>query len=83
MIGTRTVLLTRLFETLSGWSSMFRLHGFYHDVFERVYLKTKKGPGQTYVFGNFKGSRLFVHLTELFSCILFEKNIRKMIVNRI
>ena len=63
---------------------MFRLHGLYHDVFERVYLKTKKGPGQTYVFGNFKGSRLFVHLTELFSCILFEKNIRKMIVvNRI
>ena len=81
--GKRRV--TRLLEILFGSSSSFRLHELYHDVSERIYLKTKKGPGYTYVFRNciFKGSPLFGHLTELLSCILFGKNIGRMIVNRI
>ena len=65
------------------WSSMLRLHALYHDVFGRIYLKTKKGFGYTYFFRNciFKGSPLCGHLTELLSCILFGKNIGRMIVN--
>ena len=67
--------LTRLLEILFGWSSTFRLHALYHDVFGRIYLKTKKGPGYTYVFRNciYKGSPIFGHLTILLSCILFGK----------
>ena len=39
--------LTRSLETLFGWSSMLQLHGFYHDMIGRIYLKTRKGPGYT------------------------------------
>ena len=69
--------LIRLLEILFGWSSTFRLRALYHDVFGRIYLKTKKGPGYTYVIRNytFKGSPLFRHLTGLLNCILFGKNI--------
>ena len=76
--------LTKLLEILFGWSSTFRLHALYHDVFRRIYLKTKKGPGYTYIFRNciFKGSPLFRHLTELLSCILFGKKMENIIVNR-
>ena len=51
--GHSTKLLKKLFE----WCSTFRLHALYHDVFGRIYLKTKKGAGHTYVFRNciFKG----------------------------
>ena len=77
--------LTRLLETLFGWSSTLQLHALYHDVFGKTYLKTKKGPGYTYVLRNciFKGSPLFGHLKVLLSYILFEKNTERMIVNRI
>ena len=83
LIGPRNGCLTRLLETLFRWSSMLRLHALYHDVFGRIYLKTKKGFGYTYFFRNciFKGSPLFGHLTGLLSCILFGKNIGRMIVN--
>ena len=49
---------------LFGWSSTLRLHALYRDAFGRIYLKTKKGPGYTYVFRNyiFNGSNLFGHL---------------------
>ena len=69
--------LIRLLEILFGWSSTFRLRALYHDVFGRIYLKTKKGPGYAYVIRNctFKGSPLFRHLTGLLSCIFFGKNI--------
>ena len=78
LIGPGNGHLTKLLEILFGWSSTFQLHALYHDVFGRIYLKTKKGPG--YIF---KGSPLFGHLTGLLSCILFGKNIGRMIVNRI
>ena len=63
---------------------MSLFHAFYHDVFGRIYLKTKKEPGYTYVFRNciFKGSPLSAHLTGLLSCILFGKNIGRMTVNK-
>ena len=78
LIGPGNGRLTRLLETLFGWSSMFRLYALYHDVFERLYLKTKKVP--SYIF---KGSPLFGHLTGLLSCILFGQYIGRMIVNKI
>ena len=85
LIGPGNGCLKRLLETLFGWSRTLRLHALYHDVFGRIGLKTKEGPGYTYVFRNciFKGSPLFEHLTGLLSCILFGKNIGRMIVNRI
>ena len=81
LIGPGSGRLTRLLEMLFGWCSTFRLHALYHDVFGRIYLKAKEVPGYTYVFRNciFKGSPLFGHLTGLLSCILFGKNIRRMI----
>ena len=51
-IGPRNGSLTSLLETLFGWSNTFQLHALYHDVFGRIYLKTKKGPSYTHVFGN-------------------------------
>ena len=77
--------LTMLLETLFGWSSTFQLHVLYHDVFGRIYLKIKKGPGYTYVFRKciFKGSPLFGHWTGLLNGILFGKNIGRMIINKI
>ena len=45
LIGPGNGRLTKLLEILLGWSSTFRLHALYHDVFGRIYLKTKKGPG--------------------------------------
>ena len=85
LIGTGNGCLTRSLETLFRWSSTFRLHALYHDVFGRIYLKTMKGPRYTYVFRNckFNGSPLFAHLTGPLSCILFGKNIGRMTVNRI
>ena len=82
LIGPRNGRLSRLLETLFGWSSTFPLHALLHDVFGRIYLKLKKGPGYTYVFRNciFKGSP---HLTRPLSCILFRKNIGRIIVNKI
>ena len=76
--------LTRLLKTLFGWSSTFQLHPLYHDVLGRIYLKINKWPSDTYVLRNyvFKGSPLFQHLTGLLSCILFGKNIGRMIVNQ-
>ena len=58
LIGPGNGCLTRLLETLFGWSSTLRLHALYHDVFGRIYLKKKEGPGYTYVFRNciFKGN---------------------------
>ena len=44
--------LTRVLETLFGWSSTFQLHPLYHNVFGKIYLKTRKKPGYTYVFTN-------------------------------
>ena len=52
LIGPGNRLLTRLLETLFRWSITFRLHALYHDVFGRIYLKTKKEPGYTLVFRN-------------------------------
>ena len=77
--------LTKLLETLFGWSSTLSLHTLYCDVFGRIYLKTKKGPSFTNVFRNciFKGSPLSGHLIGLLSCILFGKNIGGVIVNKI
>ena len=85
LIGPGNGRLTRLLETLFEWSSTFRLYALYHDVFERLYLKTKKVPSYIYVFKNciFKGSPLFGHLTGLLSCILFGQYIGRMIVNKI
>ena len=50
-----------------------------------ILLKTKKGPGYTYVFRDciFKVSPLLGHLTGLLTCNLFGKNIGRMIVNKI
>ena len=48
LIGPGNGRLTRLLEILFGWSSVFRLHALYHDVFGRIYLKTKKRPGYTW-----------------------------------
>ena len=76
----RNGYLTRLLETLFGWSSTLRLQALYHDVFERIYLKTKKGPFYNYVC---TGSPLFGHLTGLLSCILSGKNSGRIIVNSI
>ena len=61
------------------------LHALYHLVFGRIYVKTKKGLGYNYVFRNciFKGSPLLGHLIGLLNCILFGKNIGRMIVNKI
>ena len=80
LIGPRKGCLTRLLETLFGWSSTLRLHALYHDVFGRIYLKKKKGPGCTYVFRNcvFKRSPLFGHLTGILSCILFWTNVGRI-----
>ena len=85
LIGPGNGTLTKLLEILFRWCRTFRFHELYHDMFERIYLKTKKGPGNTYVFRNFifKGSPLFGHSTGLLSCVLFGKNIGGMIVNRI
>ena len=85
LIGPGNGRLTKLLEIIFVWSSTFRLHALYHYVLGRIYLKTKKGPGYTYIFRNciFKGSPLFGHLTGLLSSILFGKNIGRMIVNRI
>ena len=49
--------LGQLFEIIFTWSSTFRLHALHHDVFGRIYLKTKKEVGYNYVFRNcvFKG----------------------------
>ena len=84
LIGPGNGRLTKLLETLFGWSSMFRLHALYHDVFGTIYLKTKKGASYTYVYRNyiFKGSPIFKHLTGLLSCVLFGKNIGRLIVNK-
>ena len=38
LIGPGKGNLTRLLEILLGWSSKFRLHALYHDVFGRIYL---------------------------------------------
>ena len=85
LIRLRNGHLTRLLETLFRWSSTFRLHTLYHNVFGRIYLKTKTGSGYISVVTNciFKGSPLFRHLTGLLSCILLGKNIGRMIVNKI
>ena len=42
LIGPGNEHLGKLLETLFGWSSTFRLHALYHDVFGEIYLKTKK-----------------------------------------
>ena len=57
------------------------LHALYHNMLGRIYLKTKKESG----FRNciHKESPLFAHLAGLLSCILFGKNIGRMIVKRI
>ena len=39
--------LTKSLETLFEWPSMLQLHGFYHDMIGRIYLKTRKGLGYT------------------------------------
>ena len=85
LIRLRNGHLTRLLETLFRWSSTFRLHTLYHNVFGRIYLKTKTGSGYSSVVTNriFKGSPLFRHLTGLLSYILLGKNIGRMIVNKI
>ena len=85
LIGPGNSYLTGLLETLLGWSSTFRLHALYHDVFGRIYVKSKKGPGYTYMLKDcrFKSSPLFGHLTGLLCCILFRKNIGRIIVNRL
>ena len=44
--------LTKLLEILFGWSSTFRLHALYHDMFGKNYLKTKKRPSYIYIFRN-------------------------------
>ena len=58
LIGPGNGRLTKLLEIVFGWSSTFRLHALYHDMFGRIYLKTKKGPSYIYIFRNciFKGS---------------------------
>ena len=85
LIGPGNGRLTRLLETPFGWLSTFLLHALYHDVFGRIYLKMKKVPSYTYAFGNciFNGLPIFGYLTELLSCILFGKNIGRMILNKI
>ena len=85
LIGPGNGFLTRLLETIFGWSSTFRLHALYHDVSGRNYFKTKKEPGYTYVFRNciFKGSPQFGDLAGLLSCIFGGKNIGSMVVNKI
>ena len=82
LIGPGNGRLTKLLEILLGWSSTFRLLVLYHDVFGRIYLKTKKGLDYTYIFKNciFKWSPLFGHLTGLLSFILFGKNIGRIII---
>ena len=37
--------LTKSLEALFEWPSMLQLHGFYHDMIGRIYLKTRKGLG--------------------------------------
>ena len=61
LIGPENRYLTMLLETLFGWPSTLRLHRLYHDVFGRIYLETKKGPGYTYIFINcmIKGSPIW------------------------
>ena len=83
LTGSGNGRLTKLLEILFGWSSTFRLHALYDDVFGRIYLKTMKRPGYTNIFRNciFKVSPLSGPLTGLLSCILFGKNIGRMIVN--
>ena len=55
-----------------------------YDAFGRIYAETKKGPGYTYVFKNCisKWSPLFGQVIGLLICILFGKNIGRMIVNK-
>ena len=59
LIGPGNGCLRKLLETLLGWSSKLPLYALYHNVLGRIYLKTKKGPGYTYVFRNciLKGHR--------------------------
>ena len=42
LIGPGNGCLTRLLETLFGWSSKFRLHAFYHDVIFTIRYRSKR-----------------------------------------
>ena len=44
LIGPGNGRLTKLLKILFRWPSAFRLHALYHDVFGRIFLKTKKEP---------------------------------------
>ena len=86
LIGPGDGILTYILEKCFGRFNAFRLHALFHDVFGRIYNKTKKGPGYMYVYDDapamLKRSSLCGHISGLSYCLVFGKGICEKISKR-